>query len=384
MEAGMTSARTSILTPLSDSTSTTPIRRKLGSPTRNFVLKMATTALAIVVAAVGVPMALYPTLAKAESSPQFKPMTFDEETPSMIVRQVSQHGYYVEGLSQLGSGANQNFISNAGFVVTPEGVVVIDALGSPHAAQRLIKAIRQITQQPITDVVMTHYHADHIYGLQAFKAEGAHIMAHAGGREYLASETAKLRLQASRTDIAPWIDKDTRLVPADTWIDGPTSFKRGGMEFRIDHVGPSHTPEDLAVYVPADKLLYAGDLFFNGRLPFVGKANSGQWIRSLDKLLAFDTEVVVPGHGSFSATPKQDIAMTRDYLIYLRKTMGEAVENFVPFDQAYKATDWSSFEKVPMFGPANRMNAYNTFLLMEQEALGATPSPDDSAGGKAD
>ncbi|GAA6141323.1 MBL fold metallo-hydrolase [Hydrogenophaga sp. 5NK40-0174] len=294
----------------------------------------------------------------------------DEESPVMTVMQVSEHGYYVEGLSQLGSKSNQNFISNAGFVVTPEGVVVIDALGSPHAAKRLIKAIRQVTDKPITDVVMTHYHADHIYGLQAFKAAGAHITAHAGGKEYLASETARLRLQASRSDMAPWIDEQTRLVPADTWVDGPTSFTRGGVAFQITHVGPSHTPEDLAVYVPSEQLLYAGDLFFNGRLPFVGKANSGQWIQSLDKLLAFGAQVVVPGHGSASRTPKQDIEMTRDYLAYLRKTMGAAVENFVPFEQAYKSTDWSAFQNVPMFGPANRMNAYNTYLLMEQEALG--------------
>src|SRR5690606_5471381 len=58
----------------------------------------------------------------------------DSEQPPMVVQQVSAHGYFVQGLSQLGSGANQNFISNAGFVVTPGGVVVVDALGSPHAA----------------------------------------------------------------------------------------------------------------------------------------------------------------------------------------------------------------------------------------------------------
>ena len=61
--------------------------------------------------------------------------------------------------------------------------------------------------------------------------------------------------------------------------------------------------------------------------------------------------------------------MTRDYLKHLRKTMGEAVSEFVPFDEAYEKTDWSAFSSVPMFGPANRMNAYNTYLLLEQEAF---------------
>lgn len=293
--------------------------------------------------------------------------------PAMTVEQVGPHSYYVQGLSQLGSPKNQNFISNAGFVITPHSVVVIDALGSPRLAERLTAEIRKRTPLPISDVILTHYHADHIYGLQHFKQMGARITAHEAAREYIQSDTARLRLEASRSDLAPWIDEQTRLVQADTWISGPTALKIGGWVFELDHVGPSHTPEDLTVYVPEEKLLFAGDLFFNGRLPFVGKANSSQWIRSLEQLLAHDAQAVVPGHGPASTNPKKDIAMTRDYLKYLRTTMGQAVQDFVSFEEAYQATDWSAFEATPMFGFANRMNAFNTYLLMEEEALGRKP-----------
>jgi glyoxylase-like metal-dependent hydrolase (beta-lactamase superfamily II) len=289
--------------------------------------------------------------------------------PAMTVVQVAPHSFYVQGLSQLGSGANQNFISNAGFVITPKSVVVIDALGSPKLAERLTAEIRKLTDKPISDVILTHYHADHIYGLQYFKQLGAHITAHVAAKEYMQSDTARLRLEASRTDLAPWIDAQTRLVAADTWIEGATTLRVGGVVFELDRVGPSHTPEDITVYVPSEKLLFAGDLFFNGRLPFVGKANSGQWIRSLDRLLGYDTRAVVPGHGPASTDPKKDIGMTRDYLKHLRQTMGKAVEDFVPFEEAYASTDWRAFETMPMFGPANRMNAYNTYLLIEEETL---------------
>lgn len=292
-----------------------------------------------------------------------------EPAPAMRVEQVSPHSYYVQGLSALGSSENQNFISNAGFVITPTSVVVIDALGSPKLAERLTTEIRKLTPLPISDVILTHYHADHIYGLQYFKAMGAHITAHVAAKEYIQSDTARLRLEASRTDLAPWIDDKTQLVLADTWISGPTALKIGGWVFELDHVGPSHTPEDLTVFVPEEKVLFAGDLFFNGRLPFVGKANSSQWIKSLDQMLAHDAVVVVPGHGSASTTPKKDITMTRDYLKYLRATMGKAAEDFVPFEDAYTTTDWTAYEATPMFGFANRMNAYNTYLLMEEEAL---------------
>ncbi len=291
------------------------------------------------------------------------------EEPPMRVEQVAPNSYYVQGLTQLGSTKNQNFISNAGFVITPAGVVVVDALGSPRLAERLTQAIRQLTDKPVTHVILTHYHADHIYGLQHFKQQGAQVIAHVAAREYLQSDTAQQRLEASRTDLAPWIDARTRLVPADTWIEGATTLRVGGVVFELDRVGPSHTPEDITVYVPSEKLLFAGDLFFNGRLPFVGRANSGQWIRSLDRLLAYDARSVVPGHGPASSDPKKDIGTTRDYLQHLRQSMGKAVEEFVPFDDAYAATDWHRFEAMPMFGPANRMNAYNTYLLIEEETL---------------
>ncbi|WP_231943330.1 MBL fold metallo-hydrolase [Hydrogenophaga crassostreae] len=292
-----------------------------------------------------------------------------DSQPPMQLEQVGPHSYYVQGQSALGSPQNQNFISNAGFVITPESVVVIDALGSPALAERLTAEIRKLTPLPISHVILTHYHADHIYGLQFFKALGAHITAHGSAKEYIQSDTARLRLEASRTDLAPWIDEKTRLVEADTWISGPTVLKIGGMVFEIDHVGPSHTPEDLTIFVPSEKVLFAGDLFFNGRLPFVGKANSSQWIKSLELMLAHDANTVVPGHGAASTDPKKDIGVTRDYLKFLRSAMGQAVQDFVPFEEAYKDTDWGAFSAIPMFGFANRMNAYNTYLLMEEEAL---------------
>jgi len=282
--------------------------------------------------------------------------------------QVAPQTWMVQGESALGSAANRNFISNAAFVVTPEGVLVVDALGSPALAEELIAAIRSITTAPIKWVVATHYHADHIYGLQAFKAIGAQVIAEKDAQLYLHSETAALRLQASREELFPWIDEKTQLIEADRWISGPITVKMGGLDFLIQPTGPAHTPEDLIVYVPQLKLLMAGDLVFRARVPFVGQADSGRWIGALDRLLGFDTQVIIPGHGPVSTTAREDLQMTRDYLAYLRKTMGDAAREMQPFDEAYANTDWSRFARLPLFGAANRINAYNTYLLMEQAA----------------
>jgi glyoxylase-like metal-dependent hydrolase (beta-lactamase superfamily II) len=280
--------------------------------------------------------------------------------------QVSPGVWMVQGASALGSPANRNFISNAGFVVTPGGVLVVDALGSPALAQELLAAIARITPQPVRHVVVTHYHADHIYGLQVFKAAGATITAHAAGRAYLHSDTAQLRLKASREELAPWIDERTQLVGADRWIDGPTRIELGGVEFLVQPAGPAHTPEDLVVLLPRQGVLFAGDLVFRGRVPFVGQADSGRWIEALGRLIAHKPRLIVPGHGPVSTSAEADLTLTRDYLQHLRQTMGEAARNLEPFDEAYARADWSRFEHLPLFRAANRINAYNTYLLMEQ------------------
>jgi glyoxylase-like metal-dependent hydrolase (beta-lactamase superfamily II) len=291
-----------------------------------------------------------------------------QAAPDMVLQRVSASAWYVEGVSALGTSANQNFISNAAFVVTPAGVVVIDSLGSPALAVRLLAEIKKITPLTVTHVLVTHYHADHIYGLQTFKAIGAKIVGHQAARQYLHSDTARLRLDASRQELAPWINAQTQLIEADQWIDGNTNLVVGGVQFQIKPVGPAHTPEDIAIYLPSEKVLFAGDLVFRSRIPYVGQADSRHWIAALDTLLGFDAAVVVPGHGALSQDARTDMQLTRDYLAYLRSTMGEAAKNMEPFESAYAATDWTAFEHLPLFRVANRMNAYNTYLLLEHEA----------------
>jgi glyoxylase-like metal-dependent hydrolase (beta-lactamase superfamily II) len=284
--------------------------------------------------------------------------------------EVTPRVFYVRGQAGVASAANEGFNSNAGFVVTDEGVVVVDALGTPALGDALLKAIRSVTTKPVKRVILTHYHADHFYGLEPLKKAGAEIWAHRAALEYLDGGEAQRRLQQRAVDLFPWVDDKTRLVRADVWIDGDTSFRLGGIQFDVYHLGPAHSPEDVIVVVPQEGVVFSGDILFAGRIPFVGDADSKRWLERIGRLLELKPRMMITGHGEVSRDPAKDLALTRDYLVYLRKVMGKAVEDFIPFDEAYAKADWSAFEKFPAFDAANRINAYGTYLLMERELLG--------------
>ena len=151
-------------------------------------------------------------------------------------------------------------------------------------------------------------------------------------------------------------------VRATEWLAIPLS---------VLFVGGGHSPEDLMLLVREDNVLFAGDMLFSGRIPFVGNANSKAWLAALDKMLTLKPKVVVPGHGPISRDPERDASLTRDYLRYLRVTMGRAARDMEDFDTAYSKVDWSRYASLPAFKEANRGNAYSTYLLMEKEALEA-------------
>lgn len=282
---------------------------------------------------------------------------------------VSEHAWYVLGDAGMASGANQGFNSNAGFVITRDSVIVIDALGTPPLGDALLAAIRKLSSKPVKRVILTHYHADHFYGLAAFKAVGAEVWAHEAGKEYFGSGEAAARLGQRQKDLFPWVDENTRLIQADRWLTGGTRFEEGGLHFRIDILGPAHAPEDLVLTVEEDGVVFCGDILFAGRIPFVGNADSKRWLAAIDTLVGLKPKVLVTGHGRHSTDAAADLRLTRDYLLYLREQMGKAVEEMVPFEEAYARTDWSRFSKVPAFEAANRINAYGSYLTLERESL---------------
>lgn len=299
------------------------------------------------------------TLCSTAASTTYPPVEVE-----MQLERVSEHVYYTRGKAGIATD-NQGFISNAVAVITNEGVVVVDALGTPALAARFLELIEAVTDQPVVRVIVTHYHADHILGLQVFKDRGAEILAPSGYDEYLDSDYAQERLKERRVSLSPWVDHNTRLVAPDKVLDGEWTFELGGVGFTITPLGAAHSHGDLVVLVKSDRVLISGDIIFEGRVPFTGDADTGHWLKVLKQLAETDLAALIPGHGPAASDPNTAVRSTLRYLSYVRETMAAAVEEMIQFDEAYAEADWSEFSHLPAFEATHRRNAFGVYLSLE-------------------
>jgi len=289
--------------------------------------------------------------------------------------------YYVIGRSGVPSADNEGHTSNAGFVVTDDGVVVFDALGTPALGYRLLQRIREVTDQPIERIVISHYHADHIYGLQAFEEHAGDppvwaqraTLGYAGGTAASQGEDAQRRLEQRREALFPWVSENTHIVAPDHTFDTETTFEVGGVTFELKHLGPAHAPGDSIMLVRDYGVLFSGDVIYKGRVPFLDSPETDidRWLQGLDYLSGLQPQprFVIPGHGAPSEDVRKAVTMNRDYINYVRSAMRKAVADFVPFDEAYAAVDWSAYKDMPAFDGSNRGNAYRIYLETEAESF---------------
>lgn len=290
--------------------------------------------------------------------------------PFTVERVPGTQVYYVVGQSGVPGTNNEGMTSNAGFVITARGVVVYDALGTPALGYRLLQEIRHRTQKPVRFVVVGHYHADHVYGLRAFREHTkAEVWAHEQSADYLNGPEAQARLDQRREALWPWMDEQTVLVRPDKTYRDQHHFDMGDTRIDLYYVGPGHAPDDTIMVVREAGVVFSGDLIFGGRLPFLAdeSARSENWLKALKRLqdLKPAPRVIVPGHGKVSTDAAQVIAYTKTYIEYLREHIGKAGAELIPFDEAYARTDWSRYRNEPTFDEANRRNAYQVYLEMQ-------------------
>lgn len=287
----------------------------------------------------------------------------------MQLQKVSDHVWFVQGKAGAATD-NKGFISNAAVIIGSDGITVVDALGSPSLAELLLSKIREISDKPIKRVIVTHYHADHIYGLQVFKEHGAQILAPQGVDDYLNSPQAEERLEERRFSLDPWVNEKTHLVYPDEKIKTKKVLDDGDIRLTLNPLGKAHSDADLTVLVEPDNVLISGDVIFEGRVPFVGDSDSKAWLETLNRLIQGQKlTALIPGHGGLATEPDKAVRLTRDYLAFLREQLSAGVEEMMDFDELYSSIDWSQFKDLPAFDAANRTNAYAVYLALEKELL---------------
>lgn len=241
--------------------------------------------------------------------------------------------------------------TNAGFIVTGEGVVVIDS----HFtwARDLVREIRNITREPIRFLVNTHMHVDHTTGNQVWAQEGATIVA---------SEVTRLNLEDWGTQHAiNWMReldaaKAKGVVPVlpHMGFSGELVLNLGNKHMRLVHAGPCHTAGDVYILMPRERIIFTGDLLFSHNhcvfKPY-SHTNPGNWIRVIDRLLELAVDTIVPGHGPLST--KTDLRAFRDYLVDFTtqvKTMiaqGKTLEEVRRGIDLSKYSHWHHQEFIP-------------------------------------
>lgn len=312
-------------------------------------------------------------IAGAQNAPEYAAISI----PLRIEKVEGKPIYYSIGSPGVPGPANEGNTSNGAFVITDEGVVVFDALGTPSHGWALLQEIRRHTDKPVKYVVVSHYHADHIYGLQAFADHtDAIIVAHEKALEYninpeTADEKAEERLDQRRDALAPWVDRNTRVVAPNIVFTERLTFSLGGKRFIVNAAGPAHASSDIIMLVEPERVLFAGDVVQNGRIPFLNSddVDTVTWLAALERVQRLDPSYIIPGHGKGSAKASEGIAFTRDYILHLRKAMAAGVESWADFETAYEQADWSKYRDVTAFESNNRGNAYRVFLELEKEAL---------------
>lgn len=220
-----------------------------------------------------------------------------------------------------GPGIANLSVSNAGLIAGPDHMMAIDSLGAPLHAKAFIAATRLAVPGKTFDrLALTHHHLDHIAGNQYFLP--AEIVGHTYCRDAILATKIATPLWEKR---AGWADgtEDRKLYPPVTTFNDTVTYYYGDLAVELIFNGPAHTWGDVMVYVPRHRILFAGDIAFHYVAPFCQNAHVTKWLLAIDRIMAMDVDVVVPGHGPIGS--KKELG---EMAAYLRLFKTEARKRF--------------------------------------------------------
>ncbi len=296
------------------------------------------------------------------------PMTFADEAPgTMLFRkpvQVTPNVYSAIGATAPATYENSGHNNNLSFILTSEGVVVINAGDNALLAQALHTEIKALTDQPVRYVVLENGQGHAMLGTGYWQQQGAKVIAHTDAAEEMIhyGEEILARMQRRNRDKA----MGTEVSAPDEVFEDEYVIEMGGVRIELKNLGPAHSPGDIVAWLPEQKLVISGDLAFHQRLlPVFEHTVTADWVETWDAFAGLGAEIVIPGHGE-PTNMTEVTTYTLGYLTYMRDQVAQLLEEGGSLIEAYQI-DQSAYQHLDTFEQLSGLNADRIFKEMEFE-----------------
>lgn len=256
-------------------------------------------------------------------------------------QQVAPDTYVLEGKTEDFSRKNGGFIVNTGYIVTTDGVVVIDSGPSKRFGEQQRALIEKSTGKPVIRLYLTHHHPDHFLGNQAYADVPRYALPASKRGMQQEGESFTANMYRMTGD---WMRGTGITLPDKEAQDGTETV--GG--HALETIGLSgHTAGDLVIFDHNTSVLFSGDLVFNNRAATTPHANIDNWLQALEKLQSLPFKVIVPGHGPV-AQDQAPIEQTRDYLQWLITTLKDGAANGLDMNEVMQTPIPERFKDVAL------------------------------------
>jgi rhodanese-related sulfurtransferase len=290
-----------------------------------------------------------------------------------LPKEVIDGVYTSIGATQPSSYENSGHNNNLSFIIADDTVVVFNAGGSYLLAEALHEEIKKVTSLPVKYIVLENAQGHAILGSEYWKSQGAKIIAHANTASLIEKELKRKEVTDEDPGIMDRIQRTlrdkahrTRIVMPDQTFSDRLSLPVKGRKIELLHLGDSHSPDNILLWMPEEKLIITGDFAFSERmLPILHHTDARAWLKNWPKLEALDAAIVIPGHGDVTdmATVKY---YTVDYLEYMLEQVTQLIDNDENLEEAYKI-DQSQFMHWKTYRELSKLNAERLFRLLEFE-----------------
>ena len=251
---------------------------------------------------------------------------FSVEKQTLSLEKVTDNVWSIVG--PLTNRNKENLGNNAtfGFVVTDDGVVLIDSGGTLKGAKTIHNLIKSVTKKPIRYVINSGGQDHRWFGNDYFSRQGAKIISsEAAKKDHKARSNAQWSMLEAR--VGKNIIKGTKEKFADILFKDEYKFTLGNIKFEIYHKGQAHTPGDSFIWLPQSKVMFTGDIVYTERMLGIGEqSNSKSWLHVFNSMAAFKPKYLIPGHGAPTTLDKA-IKDTGNYLSFLRNSISLFIES---------------------------------------------------------